>query len=59
MMNQKQFRFFINLSCIMLFSSVVVDLTLWFLCGFMIPSWTIALTSLIIILLLQFIKTEV
>ena len=46
----------INLSCLALMSSVVMDSYLWVTTGYLIPCWTIAVMSGGIIILLQVMK---
>lgn len=49
---------FINLACIGLLSSVIMDTFLWFTHKYYIPCWTIGVISLSVIMLLQVLKGE-
>jgi len=46
----------INIACLGLGTSVVMDSYLWMANGYLIPSWTMAAMSAGVILLLQVIK---
>lgn len=57
-MNKKRRKFFINVACGLLFTSVIMDSYLWIKINYMVPSWTIAVMSLGFIVVLLFASNE-
>jgi FtsH-binding integral membrane protein len=58
-MEKTNFRMVIDFACICLAISVVMDAYLWLTTKHWIPSWTMSIMSLGLIILLQVIKREV
>jgi Na+/glutamate symporter len=47
-----------GVASVILLVSAFIDLTLWFLIGYMVPSWTIAVMMLVFIVLLYCMKHD-